>query len=95
MPYLCQYSTLSLHSPQPGQLDAYKDVLERLNTSIAFKSLDRDLGDTVCGPPICELYIFGLRAFLGSPCRNWREETDPTIYQARRRRVLRCASKWS
>ncbi|KAI0826310.1 Cullin repeat-like-containing domain protein [Irpex lacteus] len=37
---------LILRGPQPGQLDAYKDVLERLNTSIAFKSLDRDLGDT-------------------------------------------------
>ncbi|KAI0341310.1 hypothetical protein BDW22DRAFT_289045 [Trametopsis cervina] len=37
---------LILRGPQPGQLDVYKDVLERLNTSIAFKSLDRDLGDT-------------------------------------------------
>ena len=34
-------------SPQPGQLEVYKDVLERLNASIAFKSLDRDLRDTV------------------------------------------------
>ena len=34
--------------PQPGQFDAYKDALERLNASIAFKSLDRDSRDTVC-----------------------------------------------
>ncbi|KIP11817.1 hypothetical protein PHLGIDRAFT_62971 [Phlebiopsis gigantea 11061_1 CR5-6] len=37
---------LILRGPQPGQLDVYKDVLERLNASIAFKSLDRDLRDT-------------------------------------------------
>lgn len=34
-------------SPQSGQLDVYTDALERLNASIAFKSSDRDLADTV------------------------------------------------
>ncbi|KAL0957917.1 hypothetical protein HGRIS_000098 [Hohenbuehelia grisea] len=37
---------LILRGPQPGQLDTYKDALERLNASIAFKSLDRDSVDT-------------------------------------------------
>ncbi|KAJ8517884.1 hypothetical protein ONZ45_g4972 [Pleurotus djamor] len=37
---------LILRGPQPGQLEAYKGVLERLNASIAFKSLDRDVADT-------------------------------------------------
>ncbi|ESK87637.1 exocyst complex exo70 subunit [Moniliophthora roreri MCA 2997] len=37
---------LILRGPQPGQLDEYKDALERLNASIAFKSSDRDSQDT-------------------------------------------------
>ncbi|EKM56316.1 uncharacterized protein PHACADRAFT_193929 [Phanerochaete carnosa HHB-10118-sp] len=37
---------LILRGPQPGQLEAYTDVLERLNAGIAFKSLDRDVRDT-------------------------------------------------
>ncbi|GJE99593.1 exocyst complex component EXO70 [Phanerochaete sordida] len=37
---------LILRGPQPGQLETYKDVLERLNASVAFKSLDRDVRDT-------------------------------------------------
>ncbi|PSS18880.1 hypothetical protein PHLCEN_2v3195 [Hermanssonia centrifuga] len=37
---------LILRGPQPGQFNEYKDVLEKLNASIAFKSLDRDLRDT-------------------------------------------------
>ena len=39
--------TRAIVSPQPDQLAEYQDVLERLNASIAFKSLDRDLRDTV------------------------------------------------
>ncbi|TFK72839.1 exocyst complex component exo70 subunit [Pluteus cervinus] len=37
---------LILRGPQPGQFEAYKDALERLNASIAFKSMDRDSRDT-------------------------------------------------
>jgi exocyst complex protein 7 len=37
---------LILRGPQPGQLNVYKDALERLNASIAFKSSDRDSLDT-------------------------------------------------
>ncbi|KAJ3514001.1 hypothetical protein NLJ89_g2626 [Agrocybe chaxingu] len=34
---------LILRGPQPGNLDVYKEALERLNTSIAFNSADQDL----------------------------------------------------
>ncbi|CAA7257403.1 unnamed protein product [Cyclocybe aegerita] len=34
---------LILRGPQPTNLDVYKEVLERLNTSIAFNSADQDL----------------------------------------------------
>ncbi|TDL27127.1 hypothetical protein BD410DRAFT_895020 [Rickenella mellea] len=37
---------LILRGPQPNQLDAYTDALERLNTSIAFKASDFDSRDT-------------------------------------------------
>ncbi|CAL1708427.1 unnamed protein product [Somion occarium] len=37
---------LILRGPQPGQWEEYKDVLERLNASVAFKSIDRDQRDT-------------------------------------------------
>ncbi|KAF5389705.1 hypothetical protein D9757_005962 [Collybiopsis confluens] len=37
---------LILRGPQPGQLDVYKDALERLNASIAFKASDLDTLDT-------------------------------------------------
>ncbi|KAE9407606.1 hypothetical protein BT96DRAFT_986598 [Gymnopus androsaceus JB14] len=37
---------LILRGPQPGQLEVYKDALERLNASIAFKASDRDTLDT-------------------------------------------------
>lgn len=37
---------LILRGPQPGQLDEYKDVLERLNASVVFKSIDRDFEET-------------------------------------------------
>ncbi|KAI0073224.1 hypothetical protein K474DRAFT_1666843 [Panus rudis PR-1116 ss-1] len=37
---------LILRGPQPGRLDEYKDVLARLNASVAFKSADRDYRDT-------------------------------------------------
>ncbi|KAF5356496.1 hypothetical protein D9757_012573 [Collybiopsis confluens] len=37
---------LILRGPQPGQLDVYKDALERLNASIAFKASDQDTLDT-------------------------------------------------
>lgn len=33
--------------PRLGHLNAYKDALERLNTSIAFKTSDRDTRETV------------------------------------------------
>jgi exocyst complex protein 7 len=35
------------HRPQPGQLNIYKDALERLNTSIAFNTTDMDISVTV------------------------------------------------
>ncbi|KIM35849.1 hypothetical protein M413DRAFT_449580 [Hebeloma cylindrosporum] len=35
--------SLILRGPQTGQIDAYKDALERLNTSIAFNATDLDL----------------------------------------------------
>ncbi|KAF9556789.1 exocyst complex component, exo70 subunit [Agrocybe pediades] len=35
--------SLILRGPQPGQFSAYKDALERLNTSIAFNAADLDL----------------------------------------------------
>ncbi|KZT18946.1 exocyst complex component exo70 subunit [Neolentinus lepideus HHB14362 ss-1] len=37
---------LILRGPQPSQLGVYKEALERLNASIAFKSSDRDSRDT-------------------------------------------------
>ncbi|KAK7685041.1 hypothetical protein QCA50_011877 [Cerrena zonata] len=37
---------LILRGPQSGQLEEYKDVLERLNASLTFKSIDRDQRDT-------------------------------------------------
>ncbi|KAF8636329.1 hypothetical protein AX17_003620 [Amanita inopinata Kibby_2008] len=37
---------LILRGPQPGQLETYKNALERLNALIAFKSSDRDSGET-------------------------------------------------
>ncbi|EGO29318.1 hypothetical protein SERLADRAFT_359419 [Serpula lacrymans var. lacrymans S7.9] len=37
---------ISTHSPQPGQLDEYKDGLERLNAAIAFKASAEDSRDT-------------------------------------------------
>ena len=43
-----QISTLTgLQRPQPAQLNAYMDALERLNTSIAFNT-DMDVTVTVC-----------------------------------------------
>ncbi|KAG1772870.1 Cullin repeat-like-containing domain protein [Suillus placidus] len=36
---------LVLRGPQPGQLEAYIDILERLNAAIAFKSSDADSRD--------------------------------------------------
>lgn len=38
--------SLILRGPQPGQLDVYKDALERLNASIAFKSSEHDSRET-------------------------------------------------
>jgi hypothetical protein len=35
-------------SPQTGQLDVYRDALERLNATIAFKSSQIDSEETVC-----------------------------------------------
>lgn len=40
-------STYVLHRPQPGQIGAYKEALERLNTSIAFEAADLDLAAAV------------------------------------------------
>ncbi|KII91380.1 hypothetical protein PLICRDRAFT_135518 [Plicaturopsis crispa FD-325 SS-3] len=37
---------LILRGPQPGQLNVYKDALERLNATIAFKADDQDSRDT-------------------------------------------------
>ncbi|KAF8148207.1 exocyst complex component, exo70 subunit [Crassisporium funariophilum] len=37
---------LILRGPQPGQINVYKDALERLNTSIAFNASDLDLAAT-------------------------------------------------
>ncbi|KAF9527700.1 exocyst complex component, exo70 subunit [Crepidotus variabilis] len=37
---------LILRGPQPGQLNVYKDAMERLNTSIAFNAADLDLAAT-------------------------------------------------
>ncbi|KIY52298.1 hypothetical protein FISHEDRAFT_69988 [Fistulina hepatica ATCC 64428] len=37
---------LILRGPQPGQIDAYRDALERLNASIAFKGSDPDSLET-------------------------------------------------
>lgn len=34
-------------SPQPGQLEAYREALERLNASIAFKSSEEDTSQAV------------------------------------------------
>ena len=34
-------------SPQPGQLETYKEALERLNASIAFKSSEEDTTQAV------------------------------------------------
>jgi hypothetical protein len=36
-----------LNSPQSGQINVYKDALERLNTSIAFNASDLDLAKAV------------------------------------------------
>ncbi|PPQ78842.1 hypothetical protein CVT25_010628 [Psilocybe cyanescens] len=38
--------SLILRGPQPGQIDVYKEALERLNTSIAFNAADLDLAHT-------------------------------------------------
>ena len=37
----------NFHSPQPGQLEIYKEALERLNASIAFKSSEEDTTQAV------------------------------------------------
>ncbi|KAJ3914897.1 Cullin repeat-like-containing domain protein [Lentinula edodes] len=37
---------LILRGPQPGQFEVYKDALQRLNASIAFKASDQDTLDT-------------------------------------------------
>lgn len=39
--------TLRVYSPQPGQLETYREALERLNASIAFKSSEEDTTQAV------------------------------------------------
>lgn len=39
--------SINLDSPQPNNLKAYKEALDRLNANIAFKAADRDTAETV------------------------------------------------
>ena len=39
--------TARAYSPQPGQLETYREALERLNASIAFKSSEEDTTQAV------------------------------------------------
>lgn len=41
------YALLTTARPQPSQLDAYRDALERLNAAIAFKGSEGDSMETV------------------------------------------------
>ncbi len=41
------YALLTTARPQPSQLDAYRDALERLNAAIAFKGSEGDSLETV------------------------------------------------
>lgn len=43
----CYTSLICIASPQPNNLKAYKEALDRLNANIAFKSNDRDTAETV------------------------------------------------
>ncbi|KAF8067460.1 exocyst complex component, exo70 subunit [Lyophyllum atratum] len=43
---IAEEEALILRGPQTGQLDRYREVLERLNASIAFKSSDQDTAET-------------------------------------------------
>jgi hypothetical protein len=67
-------------SPQTGQLETYREALERLNATIAFKSSEVDMEDTVKSSPS---FHSSLPNFLvGPPHRNRGQEAHPALHQA-------------
>ena len=64
----------------------YKDVLERLNASVAFKSLDRDVRDTVRAPPL--IATLPAHRFSGAARRDGCKEAHPAVYEDGRRRIV-------
>ena len=60
-----KFKTFFSSSPQPDQLDAYTDALERLNASIAFGSAEENQRDTV-GLPVPSASILSRPPFFPS-----------------------------
>lgn len=78
-------------SPQPNQLSAYTEVLERMNASVAFNSADSRDKVRLSHDPV--ISAVPAHAHIGTPSRERRKEAHPALHKARRRRVLGRASR--
>ena len=91
---MLQYNLCELtyrRSPQPNQLSAYTEVLERMNASVAFNSADsRDKVRPSFNSLACAVYA---HVHVGSPRRERCKEAHPALHKARRRRLLGRASR--
>lgn len=73
--------------PQPGKLSTYTDAMDRLNANFAFAA-DRMPKDAVC-PQRNNFRVHALIAFAGTSGGDGCQETNPIIYQACCRRLIR------
>lgn len=79
--------TVDPYSPQPGQLETYKEALERLNASIAFKSSEEDTTQAVSFEFFASFTHFTI-ASPGSYRRDWSHQDNPAIHKTCRRRFF-------
>jgi hypothetical protein len=80
-------------SPQPDQLDAYTDALERLNANIAFGSAEESQRDTVriryrLFPPLFSQTLVSRRDWLKPEPRSWPNCSQSSLRLARRAVIL-------
>jgi hypothetical protein len=76
-------------SPQPGQLNTYKDAVDRLNASIAFQSSENDYRQMVSA---CRHFwisrVSESPLIPGTFTRNGRKKADTNVHQTRRGRFI-------
>ena len=91
---MLQYNLCELtyrRSPQPNQLSAYTEVLERMNASVAFNSADsRDKVRPSLNPLVCAV---DAHVDVGTPGRERCKEAHPALHKARSGRLLGRASR--